>query len=147
MTFEDVDYLEIIFENCDFCKIPIKEEIGKVEWSFSEVVRAEWSSGKVSICQNISKEVRLLFSKEILQIQTDFERELNSQESLIDQLKFRNISLIRIVYVDGSQRDFYVDYIDEKESDLGSPNINQTNEFLEDGSCIVRISRNDRQYW
>ncbi len=138
-----IEHVDIIFENCDVCSIPVEENsdllnfqmYGITENAISITFSKEFNTYKSA------EEVYLTFSKEALDIKSHWGIFGNTGNTLRQQLNFRDIVGILIYY--NTDIEYYVSvvYDEENKADLGSPNINQVNEMQPNGSCRVSIKR------
>lgn len=137
MAYRKVASIELVFENCDTCIIP------KVDFGFEGITESTFTINSDSevFSYKQCRSVVLRFSKESLQTPTNFDNQFEGGNLLLGQLNFRDVVAIQINYEDGEEEVVYVPYDDENENQLGSPNKNQKNEFKDDGSCVVSISR------
>jgi hypothetical protein len=141
---DKIDHTDIVFENCDFCTIPSDKGrmlefnlIGVTDSAMSVNLNEEFYSLKVA------REVYLEFSKDALKILSHWS-ELDDfiKNNLENHINFRDITSIYIYYGDNKSTQFHVPYQEENETELGSPNIYQVNEFLPNGNCRVEIKKN-----
>jgi len=143
MTLKKINKADIVFENCDFVSIPVKEDSELLHFHMSGI------SESVSSC-NLDKdlhayktanEVLLEFSKKALYLPSFWEIKYGCGNILKNQLSFRDICSVYIYCEENKEYEYYVSYIEENESELGSPNLNQINHWLNDGGCRVEIKK------
>jgi hypothetical protein len=152
---EKIRSVEIVFKNCDICRLPVESNSDLIEFKITGITKSVSSCNlnKEIIILNVADEVKIEFSKEALEFPTFWEKEYAGNGNLLkNQLKFRDICAIKIYYGDveiktinrgndPKNKEYYILYEAENESELGSPNINQINTFLDNGNCIVEIKR------
>lgn len=140
MTLEKINKIDIIFENCDFVSIPVKDNPDLLHFYMRGVKKNVGSANlnKYFHVYETAEEVYLEFSKESLEFPSFWEIKDGAGNILKNQLNFRDITSIH-VYCEDKDYKYYVPYIEENESEIGSPNLNQINNWEENGTCRIEI--------
>jgi len=140
---EKINYIDIGFENCDSCTIPIKENPDLLNFWICKVNESAMSVNlnEEFYTMKVAEEIRLNFSKDALEIKSSWDKLNSFGNTLKEHLNFRDITSVRICYGKNKSVEYHVLYQEENEAELGSPNIYQTNEFLSDGGCNVTIKK------
>ena len=135
-----IDHIDIVFENCDFCTIPANNKF--FQFYLDRITKTIMSCNtNESYSMEVADDVELKFSKECLSINSYWENLEKCGNTLETYLKFKGLVSIHIYYSDTSI-EYYVPYKEEDEAEIGSANIYQVNEFMDDGSCKVTIKKN-----
>lgn len=134
-------YVDIVFENCDFCQIPMNTDADNIRFYIEGIKDSAFNinDGKEVWFMKIAESLEINIPQKTLNFPTHWKtQDIGFGNTLSVQLGFRDITGIRLVFKDESV-EYSVVYEEEDEDILGSPNKNQVNEFLDNGSCRVII--------
>lgn len=137
---KEVKKLEFVFENCESMMIPIKF-IGSMTINDISTKIERFACNYVSK-MSTANEVVIFLNRAFKKInyypfgKENFPNPIDPFNRIAD---YNDITCINVFYDDGTEENYYVDYVDKVEGQLGSPNINQTTYISEKGNMVIKI--------
>ena len=137
---ENIKYITIEFENCEWITFPITVfgecHLGNISTSIDRIAMN-------AICKTVfAREIALeIFFPEAESeyVASEF---FGEKYTILQRLTSCDITYITLTYQDDSKETFAVDYEDEVEGQLGSDNKNQNNYISECGNLYIVIDSN-----
>lgn len=127
LSCDGIKNIEITFENCETATIP-RDMIGQIIVKDFEKEFSRIASNHIGIA-NIAKYIIIQIKDKNQKYKTNFYGiEINDcdEKQLIERMKYNDIAEIRVNYLWDESYSWYVDYDEEHEEMLSSPNILQT---------------------
>lgn len=145
MEIKEVEFVDLIFENCEYIRVPFKYFI---YFNLEGVKHCIYKHQNTVGHYDIVNDIYLVLDKSFNDLQYIAKFSENDKgectgEKMFERMSFGDLSGLDIKYTDGNNELYYVDYDEgENEGKLGAPNINQ-NSGLDNENLHIRISADD----
>lgn len=111
-----IESIEITFENCEYVDIPISYVNHYV---FNQINTSVYGSGADPFVMKKAKLVEIVFDRSIVDHVYDYTEVLfEPEKTIIDRLKYNDITSFRIHYDDFSYEDIYVEWDESEENEF-----------------------------